>query len=122
MEKKVVRTYRDLNVYQQSFELAMAIFEITKAFPAEERYGLTDQVRRSSRSIPSNLAEGWAKRKYPNVFRRHLFDAIGSCEEVKVWLDFAFRCQYIGKEKQTELQGQYAQVGAMLFSLENNWK
>ena len=122
MEKKVVRTYRDLNVYQQSFELAMTIFEITKAFPVEERYGLTDQMRRSSRSIPSNLAEGWAKRKHPNVFRRHLLDAIGSCEEVKVWLDFASRCQYISKEKQVELQGQYAQVGAMLFSLENKWE
>lgn len=93
--KNVVKTYRDLNVYQLSYSLAMKLFEITKKFPKEETYSLTDQIRRSSRSTPVNIAEGWTKRKYENVFIRHLIDSNGSCEETKVWLDFARDCQYI---------------------------
>lgn len=85
----MIKTYKDLDVYQLSFELSMELFRITKDFPSEERYNLTDQIRRAARSIPSNLAEGWAKRKYERVFRRHLMDCIGSCEETKVCLDFS---------------------------------
>lgn len=121
-EKKQVRTYRDLNVYQLSFELAMNVYRITKDFPSEERYSLVDQMRRSARSIPANLAEGWAKRKYENVFKRHLYDCIGSCEEIKVWLEFALKCSYLDENRYEDLRGKYAEVGAMLSSLVDKWQ
>lgn len=103
MEKKAVKTWRDLLVYTRSFELAMDLFGMTSKFPKEERYGLIDQMRRSSRSIPANIAEGWAKRRFENVFKHHLIDSIGSCEEVIVWLEFASQCAYI----EQELRDQY---------------
>ena len=73
--KNIVKTYRDLNVYQLSYSLAIKLFELAKKFPKEETYSLTDQVKRASRSIPANIAEGWTKRKYENVFIRHLIDS-----------------------------------------------
>ncbi|MFH1799777.1 MAG: four helix bundle protein [Candidatus Omnitrophota bacterium] len=121
-EKKPVKTYRDLNVYKQSFEMAFQVFCATKEFPAEERYGLTDQVRRAARSIPTNIAEGWAKRKYENVFKRHLLDSVGSCEEVKVWLEMAHRCGYLDKARCADLLLSYAEIGSMLSSLLERWK
>jgi len=121
-EKKTVKTYRDLNVYQLSYKLAMEIFELSKKFPKEEIYSLTNQIRRSSRSVPVNIGEGWAKRKYENVFIRHLVDANGSCEETKIWLDFAKDCKYISKEEHDNLMSRYNEVGAMLNSLMKNWQ
>lgn len=120
--KKTVKTYRDLNVYQQSYRLAMKIFELTKKFPKEERYSLTDQIRRSSRSVPANIGEGWAKRKYENVFFRHLNDSMGSCEETKIWLDFSKDCNYITGGEHTSLINEYNEVGAMLNSLMKKWE
>lgn len=121
-EKNIVKTYKDLNVYQLSYQLAIEIFELTKKFPKEEAYSLTNQIRRSSRSIPVNIGEGWAKRKYENIFLRHLVDANGSCEETKIWLDFAKDCHYIDSEKHKMLTKKYNQVGAMLNALMKNWK
>ncbi len=121
-EKKIVRTYRDLNVFQVSYSLAMKIFEVTKTFPKEERYSLTDQIRRSSRSVPVNICEGWAKRKYKNVFLRHLIDSTGSCEETKVWLDFAKDCKYIKLKEYEDFIGYCREVGAMLNALINKWQ
>ncbi len=121
-EKRQVRTYRVLNVYRESFELAMEIFKITSKFPTEERYTLTDQIRRAARSIPANLAEGWAKRNYENIFKRHLYDSIGSCEEVKVWIEFAWKCGYLTKDQNETLLKGYAGVGAMLASLVERWQ
>ncbi|MEW6557152.1 MAG: four helix bundle protein [Elusimicrobiota bacterium] len=118
----MIRTYKDLKVYTLSYELAMEIFEITKKFPKEETYSLTDQIRRSSRSIPANIVEGWAKRKYKDVFLRHLNDAVGSCEEVKVWLNFSKDCKYISNEIYENLTKKYNEVGAMLFALIKNWQ
>ena len=120
--KKVIRTYRDLNVYQESYRIAMDIFRITKCFPKEEIYSLASQIRRSSRSIPTNIAEGWAKRKYKNVFLRHLVDANGSCEETKVWLTFAKDCNYISEFEHNSMFEKYNHFGAMLNSLINNWQ
>lgn len=120
--KNIVRTYRDLNVYQLSYSLAMKLFEATEGFPKEETYSLTDQMRRASRSIPTNIAEGWAKRKYENVFIRHLIDSNGSCEETKVWLDLARDCKYIDTHKYKDLLEGYKEVGAMLNSLIKNWQ
>ena len=121
-EKKTIRTYRDLNVYRLSYQLAMEIFKIIKKFPREETYSLTDQIKRSSRSIPTNIGEGWTKRKYENIFLKHLNDANGSCEETKIWLDFAKDCKYIGIDEHNNLTRKYKEVGAMLNSLIKNWQ
>ena len=122
LEKKKIKTYRDFNVFQQAMELASEIFKISARFPTEERYALIDQIRRAARSIPANLAEGWGKRNYENVFKRHLYDCIGSCEEVQVWLEIALRCNYLNRDKYELLRGRYAEVGAMLGSLANRWQ
>jgi len=81
--KTVIRSIKDLRVYKRAYELTMEIFAITKRFPKEETYSLTDQVRRSSRSVAINIREGFAKRKYEQVFKRHLNDALGSSEETR---------------------------------------
>jgi four helix bundle protein len=121
-EKPKVRTCRDLIVYQLSYRLAMELFAVTKRFPSDEKFSLTDQIRRAARSIPANITEGWAKRKYENVFIRHLVDASGSCEELKTWLDFARDCQYLDLKSYEDLSGKYCEVGAMLNSLIKKWK
>ena len=90
-----IRTHNDLEVYKLAFEAAMEIFEISKKFPVEEKYSLTDQIRRSSRSVSANLAEAFRKRKYPKAFVSKLTDSEGEAAETQVWLDFAMRCQYI---------------------------
>jgi four helix bundle protein len=100
----------------------MAIFRISALFPKEETYSLTDQIRRSSRSIPINIREGFAKKKYQQVFVRHLNDALGSAEETRGWLDFSLDCKYISKEKYEDLDRKYSKVAAMLYSLMNKWK
>ena len=92
-EKKAIQSYKDLKVFQLAYDLAMEVFWSTKEFPKEETYSLTDQIRRSSRSICANVVEGWAKRIYENVFKRHLVDSIGSCDETKLWLQFSLDCQ-----------------------------
>ncbi|MBI5328564.1 MAG: four helix bundle protein [Deltaproteobacteria bacterium] len=100
----------------------MEIFELSKKFPKEEQYALTTQIRNSSRSIPANIAEGWAKRKYINVFKRHIIDAIGSCDETKVWIDFALDCKYISEEKHRIVTDDCNEIGRMLNGLYENWK
>ena len=120
--KKTIKTYKDLNVYQLSYQLAMEIFVISKRFPKEENYSLTIQIRKSSRSVPANIGEGWAKRKYENVFIRHLNDSNGSCEETKIWLDFAKDCKYITDLEYQNLTKKYNETGAMLNSLMNKWQ
>ncbi len=80
--------YKDLKVFQLAYKLAMDIFEITKSFPKEEKYSLVDQVRRSSRSVPANIAEAWKKRLYPKMFVSKIIDAAGEAGETEVWLDF----------------------------------
>jgi len=100
----------------------MDIFWITKKFPREEVYSLTDQVRRASRSISANIVEGWAKRRYENVLKRHLIDAIGSCDETKLWLKFALDCGYTTADEHKSLTVRYEEVGKMLNGLFKNWK
>ena len=87
MEKKSYRGFRDLIVYQLSYKLAVEIFEITKTFPKEEKYALVDQIRRSSRSVPANIAEAWSRRRYPKSFVNKLIDSLGEESETEVWLD-----------------------------------
>jgi len=117
-----IKTFKDLIVYKLSYDLAMEIFELTKKFPKEELYSLTDQIRRSSRSVPSNIREGFAKRRYENVFIKQLADAIGSSEETRTWIDFSKDCKYISDSQHNTLSSKYDEVSAMLYSLMNNWR
>ena len=121
-EKKAIQSYKDLKVFQLAYDLAMEVFWSAKEFPKEETYSLTDQIRRSSRSICANVVEGWAKRIYENVFKRHLIDSIGSCDETKLWLQFSLDCQYIKNEKYEHLVERYIQVGKMLKALHDTWR
>jgi len=117
-----IKSVKDLKVYNLSYELAMKIFVLTKKFPKEELYSLSDQIRRSSRSVSANIREGFAKRKYEQVFIRHLVDALGSSEETRTWLDFSKDCEYITNEVSLELNNYYDEVSAMLSSLITKWK
>jgi four helix bundle protein len=118
----MIQSYKDLKVYQLSFAAANEIFQLSKHFPKEELYSLTDQIRRSSRSVAANLVEGWAKRRYENIFRRHIQDAIGSADETKLWLDFAFECGYLTAEENQCLQDKYKEIGMMLHGLYDRWR
>jgi len=118
----VIKTIRDLKVYALAYRLAMEIFEVTKKFPREEAYALTDQLRRSSRSVAGNIREGYAKRKYEQVFVRHLNDALGSAEETRTWLDFAHDCGYLTDDHYSALERGYDEVSAMVYSLMEHWQ
>ena len=109
-----LKGHRDLKVYQLAYKLAMDIFKASKSFPKEEKFALTDQIRRSSRSIAANIAEGFRKRQYPKMFVSKLADADGETAETQVWLDFARDCEYTSPELQTELTKGYEEVGKML--------
>jgi four helix bundle protein len=111
------RGYRDLKVYQMAYQLALEIHEITKSFPKEEKYSLTNQIRRSSRSIPTNLAEAWKKRRYEKAFISKLIDCSGEAAETEVWLDFSKDFGYIGIEKHKDLMGRYEEVNKMIHGM-----
>jgi len=93
--RQQIRSHRDLDVFNLAYTLAMEVFRLTARFPREERYALTDQMRRSSRSVCGNIVEGFAKRRYEAVFKNALNDSLGESEETKLWLDFALDCNYI---------------------------
>jgi NAD+ synthase (glutamine-hydrolysing) len=97
-KRRDIRHFRDLEVYRHAFKAAMEIFEITKGFPAEERFSMVDQVRRASRSVCANIAEGWRKRRYVSVFRNKMTDAMEEASETQCWLEFASACGYISSE------------------------
>ena len=109
-----IRSYKELRVYQAAIEAAMRIFEITKQFPREERFSMVDQMRRSSRSVCSNIGEAWRKRRYPAHFVSKLSDSEGEAEETRVWLELAFRCGYITEAEATELDQEYDRILAQL--------
>lgn len=117
MEK--IRKHTDLRVYQLSFEAGMEVFHLTKKFPKEERYSLTDQIRRSSRSVSGNIAEAWRKRRYPKSFVAKLSDSDGEAAETQVWLDYALACKYIEKDKHDNLYDKYDHIIAMLTNMMN---
>ncbi len=106
--------FRSLRVCQLSYELAMEIYFLTKSFPKEETYSLTDQMRRSSRAVPANIGEGYRKRIYPQHFRSKMTDADGEASETTVHLDFSKDCGYITAEKHADLIKRYEEVGRML--------
>lgn len=106
--------FQSLHVYTQAYKLAMEIFHLSKSFPKEETYSLTDQIRRSSRSVCTNIAEGYRKRIYPKHFSSKMTDADGECSETMVWLTFARDCGYMNEKKCMDLFRQYEEVGKML--------
>jgi len=111
------RSFRDLAVYQKAKKVSRAIFEISKGFPKEETYSLTDQIRRASRSIGAQIAEAWAKRRYERHFVSKLTDADAEQMETQHWIDEACDCQYLSREQAGELTAGLMEIGRMLNSM-----
>jgi len=108
------KSFRDLIVYRKARAVAKEIFEITKTFPREEMYSLTDQVRRSSRSIGGQIAEAWAKRRYEKHFVSKLTDADGEQLETQHWIDTAEDCEYMSSDQSARINGELSEIGKML--------
>src|SRR3990172_8687931 len=115
-----IRTHEDLKVYQKAFDAAMRIFELSKSFPKEETYSLTDQIRRSSRSVCTNLAEAWRKRRYEAAFISKLSDAESEAAETQVWIAFAVKCKYLKREDALALYKVYDQILITIVSMINH--
>ena len=113
----MLRGHRDLKVYQLAHKLAMDIFHLSKSFPREEIYSLTDQIRRSLRSVAANIAEAFRKRRYPSMFVNKLTDCDAEATETQVWIDFAFDCAYLSLENHQHLTEGYEEIGKMLSSM-----
>ena len=112
-------SFKDLKVYQLAFEAAILIHTISNAFPKGEKYSLTDQIRRSSRSVCANIGEAYRKRIYPKHFTSKITDADGEATETSIWLDFALEFGYVSKENFSFLQTKYVEIGRMLNSMAN---
>jgi len=113
----LIKSAKDLEVYKATYALAMEIYKISKAWPSEEKYSLTDQIRRSSRSVCSNLREAWAKRRYEAHFVSKLTDSDGENSETDTWLDFAYDCGYLKRNDHSRLTEECRSVGKMLGSM-----
>jgi len=112
--------FRDLIVYKKAYDLAIEITELTKQFPKEEKYVLVDQIRRSSRSIPANIVEAWARRIYVKSFIAKIIDSYGEELETEMWLDMAFDYKYISQETHSELREKYSEIRKMLIYMSRN--
>src|SRR5947207_3175967 len=119
MAKKVVR-HTDLEVYQKAFKVAMEIFELSKGFPREEIYSLTDQVRRSSRSVCANLAEAWRKRRYEAAFISKLSDSESEAAETQVWIEFAVKCAYLNRDEAAKIYQSYDNILGTIVGMINH--
>ncbi|WP_263818808.1 four helix bundle protein [Salinibacter sp.] len=120
-----IRSFRDLEVYEAAMNGAMEIFEITKEFPKAETYSMVDQMRRSSRSVCANIAEAWRRRRSVDYFRSKLGDAESEAAETRVWIEFAYRCEYLTADVVQDLDRQYDQiVGQLIHMIANakDWK
>ncbi|MEH2144532.1 four helix bundle protein [Nostoc sp.] len=120
MVKELVRKHQDLEIYKMAFDTAMQIFELSKKFPVEERYSLTDQIRRSSRSVCANLAEAWRKRRYEAAFVAKLNDCESEAAETQTWIEFSVKCGYLNVEIGRELYGTYNQILSGLVNMINH--
>ncbi len=109
-----IRSFRDLETYKKARQASRAVFEVTTTFPREEKYSLTDQVRRSSRAVGAMIAEAWAKRRYPAAFVNKIDDALGEAMETQAWLDHALDCGYLSPAQLREMDAAWQSVGAML--------
>lgn len=116
-ERERITRHTDLQVYQRAFALSMRLFELSKSFPKEECFSLTDQVRRSSRSVCANLAEAWRKRRYRAVFVAKLSDAEAEAAETQVWIQYAVECNYVNADSARENYQEYDEVIAMLVAM-----
>ena len=119
-----IRSHRELDVYKMAFEAAMKIFQLSKKFLKEETFSLTDQIRRSSRSVCSNLAEAFRKRKYPKSFIAKLSDSESEAAETQTWLDFALSCSYISESEHNDLDSTYDKIIGKLVNMSlhpENW-
>lgn len=116
----MVQGYKSLKVYQLAFEAAKEIFKISKSFPADEKYSLTDQIKRSSRSVCTCIGEGYRKRKYPKYFSLKMTDADGEATETSIWLDFALSSKYIDNDVHERMIKLYDEIGRMLSSMAEN--
>ncbi|MHB1276817.1 MAG: four helix bundle protein [Bacteroidia bacterium] len=116
----LIQSHRDLLIYQKSVELGMTIFEISKDFPSFEIYSLTDQMRRSSRSVSANITEAWRKRRYERSFVAKLADADGEAGETQTWLEYGFKCGYIPEDKFTVLFNEYEILIGMIVRMMKN--
>ena len=114
-----IREHTDLEVYRKTFDAAMLIFELSKKFPKEETYSLTDQIGRSSRSVCANLAEAWRKRRYKAAFISKLSDAESEAAETQVWIEFAMKCGYLERDQSTPLYKFYDEILRMLVAMIN---
>ena len=112
-----IRDHRKLDVYKLAFKCAMEIFEISKSFPKEEIYSLTDQIRRSSRSVCANISEAFRKRRYPKSFIAKLVDSEGEGAETQTWLQFASECKYMEKNVTNQLSGEYDNIIGKLLNV-----
>ena len=121
MEKKgrKIQQHTDLLVYKKAFEAAMLIFRVSKGFPKEEVYSLTNQIRRSSRSVCANLAEAWRKRRYKAAFIAKLSDAESEAAETQVWIDFATECSYLNGESALSVNKSYEEILRMVVAMIN---
>ncbi len=120
MAGKFIRSHKELDVYRMAFRVAMRIFELSKRFPVEERYSLTDQIRRSSRSVCANLAEAWRKRRYEGSFLVKLSHSESEAAETQTWLDFAVECRYLEADIAHELYQEYDHILGKLVNMINN--
>ena len=120
MSQKRIQNHRELEVYKLAFEVAMRIFELSKKFPVEERYSLTDQIRRSSRSVCANLTEAWRKRRYVGAFVAKLSDSEAEAAETQTWLEFAVNCNYLNADVGQELYQKYNHILGKLVSMITN--
>ena len=118
----MIKSIKDLEIYNESYQLALEIQKISSSFPKEEKYSLTDQIRRSSRSVPINIREGFAKRKYENVFIKHLVDSIGSSDETRGWLEFANDFNYLEAAIYFDMDKRYDILNGKIHSLIKKWK
>lgn len=112
--------FKELLAYKKSFELAMEIFELSKSFPCEEKYSLTDQIRRSSRSVSANISESYRKRRYVNHFISKLTDSDAENSETNVWLEFSLQCKYISKDTFDTLNYKSIEIGRLINYMINN--
>ncbi len=115
-----IQNHWELEVYQLSVEAAIKIFELSKRFPKEERYSLTDQIRRSSRLVSGQIAEGWQRRKYEAAFINKMNEAEREAAETQAWLEYAVKCKYMSREVGKELHKQYCFITGKLINMGNN--
>lgn len=116
---KLIKSHRELDVYKMAFDAAMEIFQITKSFPNEEKYSLTDQIRRASRSVCANIAEAFRKRRYPKSFVSKLSDADAEAAETQCWLEFSYECKYIDEKVFERLYEIYNNILGKLVRMMN---